>query len=301
MENYLYFAEAVVETGDDLSSEALCVPASSYIGADPGSGTTTLRFKNAMGDSSSIHKVILTHTAGNNKAVMKGIMNIINAGPHNGGFTVVTDFETGTATTKSAIVNKELSGLGVTSIAITETEHGGVVGVSGGTTNWHSYGAGMISTEVVPQYNSTRVGDVIVSTVAIDLTGLANKSDDGDIIGLAAGGAGYFAKYVTAEMGILFKVEVSCLELPTASSNVGLDFDIEADATPGRVYDTDASGYRNVFTGGGDFALNQTIQDLGPTITANDYLFLVTGATHTGDSTHTAGKLLITMYGHPTF
>ena len=59
--------------------------------------------------------------------------------------------------------------------------------------------------------------------------------------------------------------------------------------------------FLGLFFGGGDFALNQTIQDLGPTITADDYLFLVTGAAHTGDSDHTAGKLLVTLYGHPTF
>ena len=92
MENYLYFAEADVETGDDGSSEALCVPASSYIGADPGNGTTTLRFKNAMGDNAGVHTVVLAHTAGKKKEVMRGVMACINAHPSEGGFVYNTCF-----------------------------------------------------------------------------------------------------------------------------------------------------------------------------------------------------------------
>ena len=102
-------------------------------------------------------------------------------------------------------------------------------------------------------------------------------------------------------MGILYKVEMSCLELPTASSNVGLDFDIFADSNATRAYDYDISGADTTFTGGGNIALNQTIQMLNPTATADDYFYLATGATHTGDSDHTAGKLMIKFYGHASF
>ena len=58
---YLYFAEAVVETGDDGASEALMVPAASFVGADPvGTTSTAFYFKNAMGNKDSTHKVVLT-------------------------------------------------------------------------------------------------------------------------------------------------------------------------------------------------------------------------------------------------
>ena len=41
--NYLYFAEATVETGGASNPEALLLPADSYLGADP-AGTTTTSF-----------------------------------------------------------------------------------------------------------------------------------------------------------------------------------------------------------------------------------------------------------------
>ena len=297
MENYLYFAEADVETGDDGSSEALCVPASSYIGADPGNGTTTLYFKNAMGDNAGLHTVELTHTAAKNKEVMKGVMACINAHPNKGGFINVANANAAALTT-GVQFNEALGGF-VTAVSITDTETGGITGTSGGTTLSTSYGAGMISTEIVPQYTRAKIGRDIVTTVLVDLTGLANKSDDGDIIGLAAGGAAYFFKYVAAETGIIHKIEMSCLELPTASSNVGLDIDLFASSAATRAYDFDMSSGTQVIDATVDMVLGDTLQNLADHGAANDYYYLVTGATHTGDSTHTAGKLMIKFYGHP--
>ena len=298
MENYLYFAEADVETGDDGSSEALCVPASSYIGADPGNGTTTLRFKNAMGDNAGVHTVVLTHTAGKNKEVMRGVMACVNAHPSDGGFIVVANANAAAVTTGTEY-NKVFNGLGMSTVAITEAETGGITGASGGTTESTSYGAGMISTEIVPQYTRAKVGRDIITTVLIDLTGLANKNDVDDVIGLAAGGAAYFYKNVVAENGIIHKIEMTCLELPTASSNVGLDVDLVSNSAATRVYDNDGSGYTSVIAAGADMVLGDTLQNLADHGAADDYYYLTTGATHTGDSTYTAGKLMIKFYGHP--
>jgi len=297
MENYLYFAEADVETGDDGSSEALCVPASSYIGADPGNGTTTLYFKNAMGDNAGLHTVELTHTAAKNKEVMKGVMACINAHPNKGGFINVANANAAALTT-GVQFNEALGGF-VTAVSISDTETGGITGTSGGTTLSTSYGAGMISTEIVPQYTRARIGRDIVTTVLVDLTGLANKNDVDDVIGLAAGGAAYFFKYVVAETGIIHKIEMSCLELPTASSNPGLDVDLTSNSSAARIYDYDASGATAVIAAGADMVIGDTLQNLADHGAANDYYYLTTGATHTGDSTYTAGKLMIKFYGHP--
>jgi|TARA_R100000084_G_scaffold104816_1_gene61748 hypothetical protein len=298
MKNYLYFAEATVESGDDRSSEALCVPASSYIGADPGDGTTTLRFKNAMGDlGSGEHKVVISHTAGKNKEVMDAIISIMN-NKSEGGFVVVADFETGTAVSKSSVINKELLGLGLSSVAITETPVGGITGRQN-TALAASHGAGAVSTESSPQYYKARQGRDIITTVAVDLTGLANKNDVGDVIGLDTGGSAYIFKYVPAETGIIYKIEMTCLELPTASSNVGLDIDLFSSSNATRAYDYDISSATQVIDAGGDMVLGDTLQNLADHGAANDYYYLVTGNTHTGDSTYTAGKLMIKFYGHP--
>ena len=42
-----------------------------------------------------------------------------------------------------------------------------------------------------------------------------------------------------------------------------------------------------------------TLQNLADHGAADDYYYLTTGAAHTGDSTYTAGKLMIKFYGHP--
>jgi hypothetical protein len=298
MKNYLYFAEAVVESGDDRSSEALCVPATSYIGADPGNGTTTLYFKNAMGDmGSGEHKVVISHTADKNKEVMKAIMSIMN-NKSEGGFIVVADFETGTAVSKNSVINKELLSFGLSGVVITETPVGGITGRTN-TALAASYGAGAISTESAPQYYKARQGRDIITTVAVDLTGLASKNDDGDVIGLAAGGSAYILRYRSAQTGIIYKIEMTCLELPTASSNVGLDIDLFSSSDGTRIYDYDISGATQVIAAGGDMVIGDTLQNLTDHGANNDYYYLVTGNTHTGDSTYTAGKIMIKFYGHP--
>jgi hypothetical protein len=300
MENYLYFAEADVETGDDGSSEALCVPASSYIGADPGSGTTTLRFKNAMGDNAGVHTVVLTHTAGKNKEVMRGVMACINAHPSEGGFVVVAN-SNAAAVTAGTEYNKVFNGLGMSTVAITEVETGGITGASGGTTESTSYGAGAISTEIVPQYSRSRIGNDIITTILVDLTGLAGNNDEGDVIGLAAGGAAYIGKYVQSETGIIHKIEMTCLEVPTSGSNNLDDIDLRANSSATAAATADGSGYTALIAAGGSWTLGETAQQLVTMPAANDYLYLIEGAASGGANTFTAGKYMIKLYGHPTF
>jgi len=68
------------------------------------------------------------------------------------------------------------------------------------------------------------------------------------------------------------------------------------------IYDNDLTGqagYAAIITGGGDMALNLTKEAaLGTVPAPNSYLYLVTGATHTGDSTYTAGQLVIKLRGY---
>ncbi len=300
MENYLYFAEADVETGDGVTdSEALCVPASSYIGADPISATTTaFHFKNAMGDNAGTHKVTLTHTSAKNKEVIRALMSCVNAHPSKGGFIEVANANAAALTTGT--IFSEAFGGAVTDVSIEDVEAGGITGSRDGTIST-SYGSGMVGTTsgaVVPQYTRSYVGNTIITDVVVDLTGLTNQSDDGDVIGLASGGAGYFFRYVAAETGTIFKIEMSCLELPTAASNVGLDIDLFSSSNGARAYDFDISGATQVIAAGADMVLGDTLQNIADHGAVNDYYYLVTGATHTGASIHTGGRIKITFYGH---
>ena len=92
-------------------------------------------------------------------------------------------------------------------------------------------GAGLKSTDdqANPLTRVSQINDEIVTTITLNLKGLDHSNSAGDIIGLGAGGAAYLFRYKTATHGILHKAEISCLSIPTASSNPCLDFDIISD------------------------------------------------------------------------
>jgi len=310
MENYLYFAEAVVETGDGgfaSPSEALMVPASSYIGADPNSATAThFRFANSDGDDSNVAIIKVTHTTGKNKEVIKAMLRCINAEPTTG-FVVVIDEETGTAVNKSANINPVFNGLGVSGISIVDDNvDGAIIGVSGGTTLWYSYGAGVHGTDATwarPRYYKYREQGIIITKILIDLTGLACKGDAAnDVIGLAAGGAAYIMKYVQRETGLLFKAEVACLEVPgQGTATITTDIDLAFNTSATLAYDG-AAGTAEINTGGlahiGD-GFSGVMGVSAPA--ADDYLYLVEGDTAATTGVYNAGKVMITLYGHEDF
>ena len=312
MENYLYFAEADVETGGDSASEAMTVPASSYLFADPLSTTVTnFYFKSVLGGDYGMQKVALTHTASKNKDVIKGVLRCINSHPSHGGFVIVANANAAALTTGTEY-NKVFNGLGLSTVAITQDVSGSIgsggsdIAVSSGTTNSYSYGAGIISTGTgaagAPKiFQETTNGRDIITSIEIDLTGLANKNDVGDVIGISGTDGAYFFKNVAAEIGVITKIELTCLELPTAASNPGLDIDISCESVADGAYDDDGSGYTVQLAAGGDMALGQTFTSANPiaaAATAADYFYLLTGATHTGDSTYTGGNILVKIYSH---
>ena len=163
------------------------------------------------------------------------------------------------------------------------------------------YGLGALSTEVAPKSFIQTIGGDIITTIEVDLTGLKSKNDVGDVIGVASTAGAYIAEVSDAVNGIIYKVEMSCLELPTASSNVGLDIDIASAADPTSDYDDDLSAANVVLAMGGNSAKGTNFTGLTPTITSGHYLYLLTGATHTGDSVYTGGKFAIRLYGRATF
>ena len=163
-----------------------------------------------------------------------------------------------------------------------------------------TWGAGLIGTG--SSNKSFRATDPIsgdiITTIEIDLEGFKSANDDGDIIGLDGTDGAYLIQYQTSKFGILYKSEIICVELPTASSNVALDFDLGAIAAADGAYNEDASGGA-FHTGGSNVALGtSTVDRVQGTITNNHYIYLLTGATHSDVSVFTAGKLVIKLHGY---
>ena len=102
--NFLYFAEADVETNND----AFMVAADSYLGADPVSGGIVLYFEDVEG-AATREAVTLACADGNQKAVLDAFVAIANTRPHSGGFVVVADANV--ANSQTATYHKEFKGL----------------------------------------------------------------------------------------------------------------------------------------------------------------------------------------------
>ena len=104
---------------------------------------------------------------------------------------------------------KAINGNFASTVAVT----GGVTataGITGPATETH--GAGAIGTEIAPSTQIMQIGEEIITEIKLDLTGLfAKGGNQGDAIGLAAGGAAYLIQLADATHGVIVKTEVTCL------------------------------------------------------------------------------------------
>lgn len=154
-------------------------------------------------------------------------------------------------------------------------------------------GAGSIGTGAELSTTRTLEDGVIVTSIKIDLTGLASVATANDVIGLAAGGVAFIGQNDVAKNGVIFKTENSCIVTPTGGDN---DVNIVSNASAALEYD--GAGGTSYISNSGDLLAGQTIQNLVPAITADDYFYLTAG---TGDvaAAYTAGQYIFKLYGHP--
>lgn len=154
------------------------------------------------------------------------------------------------------------------------------------------HGAGAIGTAYTPVTSRRQENGTIITETKFDLTGLASVATANDVIGLAAGGAAYIGRNVVATNGVIYKVELCCLETPAGGDN---DVNVVAAAAADLEYD--GAGGTTYLSNSGDLLAGQTIQNLLPAITANYYFYLTAG---TGDTagTYTAGQYILRTYGH---
>ena len=160
-------------------------------------------------------------------------------------------------------------------------------------------GAGSIGTGAIttPEtYRRTEDG-VIITQIKFDLTGLGCVGTAAnDVIGLVAGGAAYIGRYVTADCGIVFKARMSCVEVAAGSDTITQDIDIATNASALLEYDGAASTGKLI--NGATMLAGQSVENLVPAMTANDYLYIVEADTAGSTGVYSAGQYILTMYGH---
>lgn len=155
------------------------------------------------------------------------------------------------------------------------------------------HGAGAIGTAVAPSTTRRTENGIITTVIKIDLTGLDSSGTENDVIGLATGGAAYIGRNVVATNGQIFRVEMTCLEVPTGGD---ADVILVQGSAADEAFSDTVANTAPVCDGTGDWALGETIVNNAPGLTANYYLYLTQGATD--DATYTAGQFLIRLYGH---
>ena len=156
------------------------------------------------------------------------------------------------------------------------------------------HGPGAIGTAGAPQtYRYNREGHIITE-IQVDLTGLDSSGVENDVIGLSTGGAAYLGRNVVATNGIIYRVEMICLEVPATGD---ADIILVQGSAADEEFDDTVANTAVLCDGTGDWVLGETIVNNVPSITANYYYYLTQGGTD--NNTYTAGQYLIRFYGHP--
>jgi|688.fasta_scaffold57371_5 hypothetical protein len=153
-------------------------------------------------------------------------------------------------------------------------------------------GAGTLGTGTVLKQAIVKMGDLTVTTMLVDLTGLNSGGTAGDIIGLNGSGAAFITRLSPAN-GTVTAIRMTCLETPA-----GGDTDIDLySATEGTgVEDTAITTLTEVqLINSGALASGNVVAAAAMPAANTDYLYLV--GQGTANATYTAGKLLIELYG----
>lgn len=157
------------------------------------------------------------------------------------------------------------------------------------------HGAGAIGTAVAPVTTRYIQNGAIITEIKVDLTGLDSSGTENDVIGLSTGGAAYLGRYVVATCGIVYRIEMSCIEIPLTGD---ADVILVAGSAADEAFDDTVADTAALCDGTGDWTLGETIVNNAPAALApNYYLYLTQGATD--DNTYTAGQFIIRLYGHP--
>ena len=168
-----------------------------------------------------------------------------------------------------------------------------------------SAGAGITDgTGTLYKANVTVAGDLITTTIVIDLTGLRNTAA-GDIIGVDGTSSVCHIGQITAALnGTIFAGDMTCLETPAGGEP---DIDLYA-ASEGTGVEDGAIGDLTetaLVTAGQDWISTLSANQYnaagliaGAVPDADEYLYLVGGG-GTTDADYTAGIFRINLYGYP--
>ena len=158
-------------------------------------------------------------------------------------------------------------------------------------------GAGFPGTAGFVRCYSRLENGIIVTTYHIDLTGCTVKGGaSDDVIGLGTAPA-YFDQYTVAKHGIVFKMEMSMIELGAASGGTITNWICLTGESADTIGYDESGGTDQLIDPGAAMAVGGTYQGLVPTPLADDWFYLTEGDTAASSGTYNAGQIIITMWG----
>jgi len=150
-----------------------------------------------------------------------------------------------------------------------------------------------------------REGHKVITEIVVDLgtskATIQSAADDGDAIGVSAGGAAYLTQLTPAVNGHIVFAEMACLEVPNGLADIDL---LTADEG-NLAFDGNVAGASNsvaLVTAGGNWTLGAvdhhatTLGNRQDLATDDQYLYLASGAATA--ATFTQGKYVITLEGY---
>ena len=153
-------------------------------------------------------------------------------------------------------------------------------------------GPGTLGTGTILKQSIATAGDLIVTSILVDLTGLNSGGTAGDIIGLNGSGAAYISR-LSAANGTITAIRMTCLETPAGGDT---DLDLYSATEGTGVEDTAITALTEVQLINAGTQSSGTVTAAANVPAANtDYLYLV--GQGTSNATYTAGKFLIELYG----
>jgi len=151
-------------------------------------------------------------------------------------------------------------------------------------------------TGVVYASSVQKVGEIFLTRILIDLTGLTSADSDLDVIGVEDTALPCHIGQITAALnGTIFAGSVKCLEAPASLTDIGIYSDPDGTLVYEDAIATAGDGETIILTPAVQAVANGAVP-IANVVPADDYLYIVNGAADTPDI-FTAGKLLIELYG----
>jgi len=184
---------------------------------------------------------------------------------------------------------------------IAATAAGGDISLTTATATATGAGFGAAATTMT-------VGNVngeIVTTIQLSMNGLGSTAGVNEIIGAFAGGAnGYITQITTAVNGLIYKVEMSCVEVPGGGGgNEPVDIDLWTNQTSLPKGDnalTDGSTPLQLIDAGANWTLGtrrETTVATSLANTVNGFLYITNGIGTADADGYGSGKFVIKLYG----